>query len=152
MAWKNTAEDEATYFALGRAIALVVVPGMILVFGLIYLVSPRRPPPSLSWPNGTYLNPCCAPLTLKDGTISTGLDTARYTVAEGKSGYYIDIDRGIGVNQGAVTFGGAFENVFFNRDSEAVPALGEAYALHLNGVNDSKGYIFTRRTAAARHP
>jgi len=145
MRWKSTPEDDATRAALNRALALVLVPGMIFVFGLIYLVSPRRPPTPQSWANGTYINACCAPLVLREGLISTGSDSARYTVADDKRGAYIRIDRGIGVRGDRVTFGGSLTDVPFNKNSEAMPAIHEAYALHLNGLDDMNDYVFVKR-------
>lgn len=142
MPWKNTPEDDATNAALGQAIALVLIPGLILVFGLIYLVSPRHVPTPQSWANGTYKNACCAPLILRDGLMSTGSDTARYTVADGKRGAYIRVDRGIGVSRGHVVFDEHAVYVFFNKNSEAMPAIHEAYALHLLGVHDINDHVF----------
>jgi len=144
MRWKNTPEDDATQAALARALALVLIPGLVFVFGVIYLVFPRHAPTPQSWANGTYRNACCAPLTLRDGLMSTGSDTARYTVADGKRGAYIQIDRGIRVSRGHVVFGGNAVNVFFNRNSEAMPAMDEAYALHLTGLDDMNDYVFEK--------
>ncbi|MES1975490.1 MAG: hypothetical protein V4472_23785 [Pseudomonadota bacterium] len=148
MRYKMTPEDEATKAALGQALALVLIPGMIFVFALIYCVSPPYSPPSPAWANGIYRNPCCAPLVLRDGLISTGADSAHYTVAAGKRGFHIRVDRGIGVSRGAVTFGGTFQFVFFNRNSEAMPAIREAYSLHLIGTDDMNDYAFTKRGAS----
>jgi len=143
--WKNTPEDDATRAALGRALGLVIIPGVIFVFGLIYLASPRYSPPPQSWANGTYVNACCAPLVLRDGLISTGSDSARYTVADGKRGAYIRIDRGVGVSRGRVIFGGSLVYVPFNKNSEAMPAIHEAYALHLLGLDDDMNdYVFAK--------
>lgn len=144
MHWKNTPEDDATHAALAQALALVLIPGLIFVVGLIYLVSPRYVPTPQSWANGTYKNACCAPLILRDGLISTGSDTARYTVADGKMGAYIEVDRGIRVSRGHVVFGDNAVYVFFNKNSEAMPAIHEAYALHLLGAHDIKDYVFRK--------
>ncbi len=52
----------------------MLIPGLILVFGLIYLVSPRirADAPQILGANGTYKNACCAPLILRNGLMSTG--------------------------------------------------------------------------------
>lgn len=76
MAWQETPENEATKQALFGWSALVLVPGLLFVFGLIWLVMPPYQPPPQSWANGTYTNPCCAPLLLKDGVLSSGGTTA----------------------------------------------------------------------------
>jgi len=128
-----------------RAFGMVLVPGMIFVFGLIYLVSPRYAPPSQAWANGVYRNSCCAPLTLRDGVISAGVKAAHYKVVDGKRGFYIEVDRGVSVDRGSVRFGGTLQYVFFNRNSEAMPAIHEAYALHLSGANDMTEYVFVKR-------
>ncbi len=52
-----------------------------------------------------------------------------------KRGAYIRVDRGIGVSRGHVVFGEHAVYVFFNKNSEAMPAIHEAYALHLLGVH-----------------
>jgi hypothetical protein len=145
MGWTNTPEDEATRVALMRGLALVLVPGLIFVGGLIWLVSPRYVPPSQAWANGTYVNPCCDPLILRDGSLSSGSAVAHYTVAEDKRGYYIELDRGIGLRGRAVEFGRNFQYVPFNDNSEALPAIHDARALHLTGLDDSNDYIFVKR-------
>jgi hypothetical protein len=145
MLWENTPEDEATRVALWRALALVLIPGGLFVFGLIYLVSPRYQPPSQSWANGTYINPCCAPLVLHNGTITTGSAVAHYTVLDDKRGHYIEIDRGIGVRGHVIEFGGTARYVPFNDNSEALPAIHDAHALHLAGLGDVNDYIFLKR-------
>ena len=145
MWWKNTPEDEATRNALGGALALVLIPGAIFVFALIYLVSPKQVPAPQSWANGTYRNACCPPLTLLDGKISGGNVTATYIVSEGKFGRQIEVARGIGVRNRRVEFGGTYVYVFFNKNSMALPAKGAAESLHLIGLEDDRAYIFVKR-------
>ena len=145
MRWRNTPEDEATRVALMRSLALVLVPGMIFVLGLIWLVSPRSLPPSQAWANGTYVNPCCDPLILRDGRFATGSAVAHYTVSDDKRGFYIELDRGVGVRGRTVEFGGKVQYVPFNENSEALPAIRDARALHLFDLDDSTDYIFVKR-------
>ena len=141
----NPPWDEATHAAMQKALALVLIPGAIFVFGLIYLVSPRRVPPSQSWANGTYINACCAPVTLHNGTITTDNGSAHYVVREGKLGLEIDVDQGIGVTDSRVRFGGNSQFVFFNNASETLPALGKAESLHLWNLDDSTDLVFVKR-------
>lgn len=128
-----------------RALALVLLPGAVFVFGLIYLVAPERVPPSQTWADGTYYNPCCSLLTLRNGVIAAGDDTARFVVSDSKFGNEVEVERGISVQGNRVVFGGTFVHVYFNNASAADPASGEAKSLHLFGRDDGRDYIFTKR-------
>ena len=145
MLLNETPQNKATLMALYRALALVLLPGAIFVLGLIYFVTPKRVPPPQTWADGTYTNPCCAPLTLRNGVISTGEDSARFVVSTSKLGNEIDVDRGISMNGNRVVFGGTFVFVYFNKVSAADPALGEAVSFHLNGCDGSRDYVFIKR-------
>jgi hypothetical protein len=137
--------DEAMRASMTRALVLVLLPGMLFVLGLIYVLSPRHVPPTQSWANGTYTNPCCEPLTLHDGTLKAANGSTHYVVEESKFGNQIDVAAGIGVRHGRVEFGNTFAYVPFNKDSMAVPALGEAKSMHLLGLDDSADYVFVKR-------
>lgn len=102
-------------------------------------------PPSQSWANGTYVNPCCKPLVLRDGTLTTASKVTRYTVSDSKFGNQVDVDAGIGVRRGQVEVGSTFVFVHFNNDTMARPAIGDAKSLHLVGLTDSRDYIFVKR-------
>ena len=146
MRWPNTSKDEETYAAMARAFAIVVLPAVLVIFLTLWWLSPPNERPAQSWANGVYENACCPPLMLRDGVISNGHETTHYTVEDSKMGHMIDVERGIGVRDGTVRFGGTFAFVFFNRNSAAMPALKEPYALHLMGVGKDNGaYVFMRR-------
>lgn len=141
---KNAA-DEAMRASLMGWSSLVLIPGMIFVFGLIYAVSPRHVPVSQSWANGTYINACCAPLILHDGKLTTANRATNYVVSESKFGNQITVAAGIGVQNGAVEIGGNYVFVHFNKDSTAMPAIGKPTSLHVIGLDDSRDYVFERR-------
>ena len=124
---------------------LVLIPCMIFVFGLIYAVSPRHGPVSQSWANGTYVNACCAPLLLHDGKLITENRATNYIVSESKFGNQITVTAGIGIRNGAIEFGGNNVFVFFNKNSMAMPAIGNPTSLHVIGLDDSRDYVFERR-------
>ena len=125
----------------------MLIPGALFVFGLIYIVSPSHFPPPQSWANGTYVNPCCEPLVLRDGTLKYGDTTTSYVVDEGKFGKQINVAEGIGVRGRQVEFGGTLVYVDFNNDSMARPATGEATSIHVIGLDDSVDHVFVRQVA-----
>jgi hypothetical protein len=139
------AADEAMRASLMGWSSLVLIPGMIFVFGLIYAVSPRHVPVSQSWANGSYINACCAPLILHDGKLITANRATKYVVSESKFGNQITVAAGIGVRNGAVEIGGNYVFVHFNKDSTAMPAIGKPTSLHVIGLDDSRDYVFERR-------
>ncbi len=141
----NHAADEAMRASLTGWSSVVLIPGMIFVFGLIYAVSPRHDPVSQSWANGTYINACCAPLILNDGKISIANRATNYLVSESKFGNQVTVAAGIGIRNGAVEFGENYVFVHFNKDSTAMPAVGKPTSLHLVGLDDSRDYVFERR-------
>ena len=144
MVFRNTPEDEALFNAFGAGIMPVLLPGMLLVFGIIYWAMPRRVPPSQSWANGTYVNACCAPLVLRNGVLETQGINTRYVVSEAKYGYQLEVPAGIGVRRGAVRFEGSAVVVHFNNDSMARPALHEAKSLHLSDLDKLTSYEFVK--------
>ena len=139
------AADEAMRASLMGWSSLVLIPGMIFVFGLIYAVSPRHEPASQSWANGSYVNACCAPLLLHDGKLATANRATNYVVSESKFGNQITVAAGIGVRNGAVEFSGDYVFVHFNNDSTARPAIGNPTSLHVIGLDDNRDYVFERR-------
>lgn len=145
MASSGRAADEAMRSSLVGWSSLILIPGMLFVFGLIYAVSPRQILPSQSWANGTYINACCARLLLRNGKITTANRETNYVVSESKFGHQITVAAGIGVRHGAVEFGGNYVFVHFNRDSTALPAIGKPASLHVIGLDDSRDYVFERR-------
>ena len=144
MVFRNTPEDRALFNAFGAGIMPVLLPGMLLVFGIIYVAMPRRVPPSQSWADGTYVNACCAPLILRNGILETQGRTTRYVVSEAKYGFQLEVPIGIGVRSGAVRFEGSAVNVHFNNDSMARPALHEAKSLHLFDLDKVASYEFVK--------
>jgi hypothetical protein len=144
MVFRNTPEDEALFNAFGAGIMPVLLPGMLLVFGIIYLAMPRSVPPSQSWADGTYVNACCAPLVLRNGVLETRGRTTRYIVSEAKYGYQLEVPTGIGVQRGKVRFEGNAVFVHFNNDSMARPALHEAKSLHLFDLDKVTSYEFVK--------
>ncbi len=145
MRYPNTPEEEATFLAMWQGILLVIVPGLLFVFGLIWLVTPPYKPPPQSWANGTYVNACCAPLVLRDGGLTSGNETVRYAVSDDKRGHGIDVARAIGVRRGHLAFGGYIVRVPFNRNSEVAPALHDPESLHLFNLDDYSDYVFVRK-------
>ncbi|BCA59303.1 hypothetical protein [Sphingomonas sp. HMP6] len=145
MRWKNTPEDEATRQAMGKALALVFIPAGLIIFGLIYIVSPRREPTSQAWANGTYVNACCPPVVLQNGLLVSGNNKAHYRVYYNDTGYFISVDRKIGVKDSEITLSGYADYVPFNNNSEARPAIHNAEALHLFGVSDFTDYRFVKK-------
>jgi hypothetical protein len=145
MVSSGRAVDEAMRSSLMGWSSLILIPGMLFVFGLIYAVSPRHILPSQSWANGTYINACCAPLLLRNGKVTTVNRATNYVVSESKFGNQITVAAGIGVRNGAVEFGGNYVFVHFNRDSTALPAIGTPTSLHVIGLDDSRDYVFERR-------
>lgn len=145
MRWENTPEDEATRQAMMKALALVFVPAAIAIFALLYVVVPRRPPTSQAWANGTYINPCCPPIVLRDGLLASDKVKATYTVDYGKRGYFIHLDQGIGVEGGSVKLGALAQNVPFNRVSEAQPAIHRPESLHLYQTDTFDDVVFVKR-------
>lgn len=139
------ADDDALRASLMRRSSLVLIPGSLFVFGLIYLVMPPHVPPPQSWANGAYIHPCCAPLVLRDGTLTTGTKATHYIVSDSKFGHQIDVAAGIGVRRGQVEFGSTFVFVHFNKDSMATPALAEAESMHIAGLDDSADYVFKKQ-------
>lgn len=128
-----------------ESLALVFIPAGIFIFGLIYLVSPRREPPSQAWANGTYVNACCAPVVLRDGLLVAGKVNVKYRVDEDKRGYFIAPDHPIGVQGSTIELAGNSDYIPFNNNSEALPAVNKAEALHLYGLDDSVDYKFVKR-------
>ena len=145
MPWQNSPEDEATRQAMGKALALVFIPAGIIIFGLIYIVSPRREPTSQAWANGTYINACCSPITLKNGVLTSGKKRATYQVDYNTTGYFIKVDRGIGLLGSEITLDGDADYVPFNNNSQALPAVKKAEALHLFGKTDFADYKFVKQ-------
>ncbi|SFJ31911.1 hypothetical protein SAMN03159338_1388 [Sphingomonas sp. NFR04] len=144
MAFRSTPEDEAIFYAFGAGIMPVLIPGMLLVFGIIYLAMPRSVPPPQSWADGTYVNVCCAPLVLRNGVLETQGRSTRYVVSEAKYGYQLEVPTGIGVQLGVVRFEGSAVIVHFNNDSMARPALREAKSLHLFDLDKLTSYEFVK--------
>ncbi|MBN8808325.1 MAG: hypothetical protein J0I47_08840 [Sphingomonas sp.] len=145
MAMPARGADEELLASLARWSSLVLIPGMLFVFGLIYAVSPRHIPPTAEWADGTYTNACCGPLVLKNGIIKAGGRLAHYVVAEDKFGRMINVSEGIGVSGNAVKFGGTFVFVHFNDNSMAQPAIGEAKSMHLTGLDDDADFTFVKQ-------
>ena len=145
MRWENTPEDEATRQAMMKALAMVFVPAAIAIFALLYVVVPRRPPTSQAWANGTYINPCCPPILLRDGLLASGKIKSKYRVDYGKRGYFIHLDEGIGVDGKSVKLGALAQNVPFNRVSEAQPAIHEPESLHLYQAKNFDDVIFVKQ-------
>ncbi|WP_010219673.1 hypothetical protein [Sphingomonas sp. PAMC 26621] len=144
----DRAADEAMQSSLVGWSSLVLIPGMLFVFGLIYIVSPRHIPPPQSWANGTYNNACCKPLVLRDGTLKFADKTTRYVVDEGKFGKQINVAAGIGVRGTRVEFSSTFVFVHFNNDSMARPATGEAKSIHIVGLDDSADHVFVKQAGS----
>lgn len=144
MAFRSTSEDEALFYAFGAGIMPVLIPGMLLVFGIIYLAMPRSVSPLQSWADGTYVNACCAPLILRNGVLETQGRTTRYVVSEAKYGNQLEVPTGIGVQRGVVRFQGNAVFVHFNNDSMARPALHEAKSLHLSDLDKVTSYEFVK--------
>ncbi|MEG3152054.1 hypothetical protein U1769_19365 [Sphingomonas sp. ZT3P38] len=138
-------EDDALRASLMKWASLVLIPGLLFVFGLIYLVMPSYAPPPQSWADGTYTHPCCAPVVLRNGTLTTGTKATRYLVSDGKFGHQIDVPAGIGVRRGQIESNNTFVFVHFNKDSMATPAIAEAKSLHLVGLDDNVDYVFVKQ-------
>ena len=130
---------------MGKAVALVFIPAGLIIFGLIYIVSPRREPTSQAWANGTYVNDCCPPVVLKNGLLVSGNKRTHYRVEYDKTGYFIAVDRKIGVKGSEITLSGDADYVPFNNNSQARPAIHNAEALHLFGITDFVDYKFVRQ-------
>jgi hypothetical protein len=138
-------DDDALRASLIGWSSLVIIPGLLLVFGTIYLAMPRYVPPLQSWANGKYIHSCCAPIVLRDGTLTTGTKTTQYVVSDSKFGHQIDVAAGIGVRRGQVELGSTFVFVHFNRNSMATPALSEAESMHIVGLDDNRNYVFKKQ-------
>ncbi len=138
-------DDDALRASLMGWSSLVLIPGLLFVFGLIYLVIPPHAPVPQSWANGTYVHPCCAPLVLLDGSLRSGTKATHYIVSDGKFGHQIDVPAGIGVRRGQVEFGSTFVFVSFNKNSMATPAIGKAESIHIVGLDDSRDYVFKKQ-------
>jgi hypothetical protein len=130
--------------AMIRPILLLIMLPLVLILVLIQFLAPKDVPRP-DWANGVYENPCCAPLVLKDGVARSGGRTARYTVESDKWGYTVVMDSGVGVRGGEVRFEDTFAYVHFNRNSMALPALGDAYALYLLNLDGTGEYVFRKR-------
>ena len=141
----DPAADEAMRSSLMGWSSLVLLPGFLFVFGLIYIFSPRHIPPTQAWANGIYKNACCGPLVLLDGVLKVADRSTRYVVEESKFGNQINVAAGIGVRHGQVEFGSTFVYVFFNNNSMARPALGKAESMHLVGLDDGADYVFLKQ-------
>ncbi|MBB4097526.1 hypothetical protein [Sphingomonas kyeonggiensis] len=142
MRLRDTPEDLATLNALRRGMLLVLAPGLLFVFVLIWLVMPPYAPPQ-DWANGTYVNACCTTLVLRDGVATADGQATRYLVADGKSGTQIVVKVGIRVRRGRVEFGGG--QVFVEFDHPSWAPRNEAKALHLYGSDDGRDYSFVRQ-------
>jgi hypothetical protein len=88
-------QEQATNFALWRGIALVIVPGLIFVVGLIALVMPSRPPVSIL--NGCYRVNSSPRIRISSGVLSVydaGIGPIQMSVQIGKDGYMINAATG----------------------------------------------------------
>jgi hypothetical protein len=74
-----------------------------------------------------------------------GSKTVRYIVSESKFGNEIDVPEGIGIRNGTIETGSSFVYVYFNNESAASPALGEAKSLHLVALDGAGSLTFTKR-------
>jgi len=85
------AREQATQFALWRGLALVLLPGLAFVVGLIALVVPALPPTSTL--NGCYRLNTSPLIRVSPGVISVDGDAVgpiRMSVEPGKEGYVIN--------------------------------------------------------------
>lgn len=143
MAWSETPENEASKQALVHASLLVLGPGLLFVLGLIWLVMlPYQLPPQ-DWADGTYVNACCAPLVLQNGTASAGGRSTHYVVEQGKITMQLSIPGGIGVRGGKVEFVDSYIRAGFP-GSRSV-RYGKPAAVELLGIDDHRGYVFFRQ-------
>ena len=88
-------QEQATYFALWRGIALVLVPGLIFVIGLIALVKPALPPVSTVY--GCYRLGASPMIRVSPGQLSLDDPTIKPTkisIGPGKEGYLINAATG----------------------------------------------------------
>jgi len=136
---------DGEYVAARMRLIVFVMIMVAMAGGVTHVIFWPSPPPPQSWADGTYDNPCCAPLILHGGIITAEGRTTRYRVERGKRGYLIDVPAGIGVRQGRVVFEGTFVFNQFNRNSELEPAVHEAKALHISGLGDDLDYVFAKR-------
>jgi len=127
-----------------RLLAFLLVGVGLLAAVSCSVIWPPKPPPQ-SWANGVYYNECCAPLTLRDGVISTEGRSATYKVEDGKQGFFINVATGISVKAGHVVFGGTFAYVQFDEDNSLDPAVHQANAMHLYSWDDDNDFVFARR-------
>lgn len=74
-------------FAVGAAVILPVVIAWVYL-----LLVPVKPLP-IQTGNGTYTNPCCAPLTLLNGQAHSTDVLFRYVIQPGKEGPLILVDK-----------------------------------------------------------
>ena len=135
------AVDGVDYF-FRRALWLAPAFGLILI-GVLFF-QPKLKPPPISFANGTYRNPCCQPLILANGLISSGDKSARYSIEIGKQGYYLNVPTGVRVEKTLVQFEGTFAFVFFDKNSELEKSITSPKVLHLGSLRDDREYLFLK--------
>lgn len=143
MRWPDTPEEEATFLAMWQGILLVIVPGLLFVFSLIWLVTPSYKPPPQDWADGTYANACCSPLVLRNGMARAGGQSTPYVVEQGKITMQLSIPGGIGVRGGKVEF--VESHVYAGFPGSRSIRYGKPEAIELFGIDDYRDYIFVRQ-------
>src|ERR1700712_2156668 len=79
------------FFAKGRMVAAAFVL-ILLIFIVLKGVFSPTPPVSVSLANGTYVSICCGRIALRDGVMSFGKQTARYSLSVAKTDLSADVD------------------------------------------------------------
>ncbi|MFM9937528.1 MAG: hypothetical protein ACKVOL_15180 [Novosphingobium sp.] len=122
---------------------LLMVAGLLVIGSCSLLFPPKRP--EQSWANGTYRNACCAPLVLRNGSLSSERRSSAYRIEPGKHGYILNVPEGISVEAGHVLFGGDTVYMEFNDASGLHRADYHAKNLSINNREVGGNLIYVRQ-------
>jgi hypothetical protein len=89
-------------FARGRDLVRnrILVALLVVVAGALWLT--RSPTAAVDAVNGTFANPCCAPVRLDHGRFAFGVERISFTLSNMKFGLVAHPSRGIEVGDGNV--------------------------------------------------
>jgi hypothetical protein len=79
------------FFTKGRMVAAALVLALLILIAVKGVLSPTPPVP-ISLANGTYVSKCCGSIVLRDGVMTFGGQTARYSLSVTKTDLSANVD------------------------------------------------------------